>query len=188
MWTIAGGVERGLTKQQMFDMKVRFKYGSEPLWDTDVPCEFDTDTKRAGRMLLKELAAQPMASEKERFAAARALKKSMQQSTIFDGQPPPGPLYNKRVDEHKFLDSHTPLSGVDLETQRKQNKEKRQRLAGTQWSFGEGGNTYTRASDMPVYHTGGYAERVSAERANAKALRQALQKTQITIGDDEEYC
>ena len=46
-------------------------------------------------------------------------------------------------------------------------------------SYGE-----DEASELPS----GYAERVSAERANAKALRQALQKTQITIGDDEEYC
>ena len=74
---------------------------------------------------------------------------------------------------------------MDLETQRKQNKEKRQRLAGTQWTLGTFAVDYKRTSDMPVHHTD--RERIQAERDNAKVLKKALQKTQIIIGDDEDY-
>ena len=148
--------------------------------------EFDTAVyKRAGRMRCAYMHAAtrfarraPPAFPRLRF---RDLKKSMQQSTIFDAKPTPGAVQQARRRAQVPRQSHAALGRRPRDAAQAEQGEAPVRRRGHDGRSASAG-TYTLLSDMPVVPRRGYAERVSAERANAKALRQALQKTQITIG------
>ena len=188
----------GLSQAEMKKMKIAFKYKSNELWpDQYEPSDYDTDMRRQNRSLAKHCGSPlKMMQERQRLLEQGKAKKIAFQRGQIDCLKKQGDyqklrdgFYSKRTEDYDMPDDAEIPTGQDLDEQRRVNKIRRKKLAGTQWQFGLTNKwqcsftTTMHDSISAGVNSDSLAELVEAKE-NAKVLKKNLTQTTLQLGGE----